>query len=154
MDKELQEAIESSLDPELHEELLAHARASAAAGNVRRAVLEAAIALEVLGKNWMLADGPKSGPAFEYLEDRGKLSVRAIELFDSVSRHVVGTSFKDADPGAFEHIDFLFRTRNKIAHRGAAVFRDDQGNIHSVTGKDLESWWESIEALVDWVGKN
>jgi hypothetical protein len=89
--------------------------------------------------------------AFDYLEDRGRINIRVIELLDGVAKHTFGESFKEAKLDAFHAIDFLFRCRNKVAHKGELSFRDDSGTKHRVDRKMLERWWASIDELMRWI---
>ena len=81
------------------------------------------------------------------------VSVRVLDLIHIGGMALLGKSFRDVDMIAYTDIDHLFRARNKVAHRGEAVFRDDKGHLHTVDMKLLNRWWRSIEKLFDWAGQ-
>jgi hypothetical protein len=153
-DSELQRAFDEPIIPELHEELLSDAQSAVFQGNLRRAILEMAIACEVSVKQAFFSKSTAAGGAFEYLEDRGRINVRIPELIDGAALQAFGESFKEVSEIDYRNIDFLFRCRNKIAHRGEIRYRDDAGNTHDVDLSLLESWWESVERLTSWLNSH
>lgn len=136
----------------LHEDILADAQAAAFEGNIRRAVLELAIACEVFAKHTFLGATGQQREVVEALEDRGRINVRTLELLDIGGQVLYGQSFRSYAIAAHKDIDHLFRARNKVAHRGAAEFRDDAGILRTVDLKLLAQWWRSVRKLFDWVG--
>lgn len=74
-DSELQKALEHDLSIETYQEFLSDAQTSIHDGNLRRAVLEMAIACEVAVNQAFFAKTPAAGLAFEYLEDKGHIRV-------------------------------------------------------------------------------
>lgn len=141
-------ALANPTQPSLHHEILSDAQAAAFDGNVRRAVLELAIACEVFAKHKFF-DGDISADLFEVLEDKGKIAVRTLDLID-IGTSMTGKSFRLSERGAYIDIDHLFRARNKVAHRGTVVFRDDRGALHTVDLALLRHWWRSVEKLFSW----
>lgn len=131
-DKALTRALRSPVEHSLEEELLYDAQASIWKENVRRAVLEMALAVEVMVKAKFLGADVAVGAAFEHLEDRGQVNVKVIDLLHSTAKAVYGESFRETNPNEHKELDHLFRARNKVAHRGRAVFRDDSGGFHQV----------------------
>lgn len=150
-DEELQLALSHPVEPALYEEILSDAQAAIFRGNLRRAVLEMAIACEVAVKQTFFAGSTISVRAYEYLEDTRRLSVPVIELIDGVSKYAVGQSFRDLNQTAFRHIDHLFRCRNKVAHRGVLTYRDDGAKWHNVDRQTLEEWWVALDQLLGWL---
>lgn len=148
-DDKLKRSLRNTKPADLHIQLLADAQAAAVEGNVRRAVLEMAIACEVFVKQAFLRLDNRSGLVFEALEDKGKIDVRVLDLIDIAGNALFGESFKKSNPDAYKDIDHLFRARNKIAHRGRAMFRDDGGE-HEVDLATLQGWWESLDVLFRW----
>lgn len=148
-DKRLGAAIAKPVSVALHEELLSDAQAAAMQGNIRRAVLELAIACEVFAKHAFFGSDD-AGRVFAALEDRGKLGVSIIDLIEIGGEALRGTKFRKFDPAAHADIDHLFRARNKVAHRGEVTFRDDKGKQHTVDRALLERWWRSVEKLFAW----
>jgi hypothetical protein len=124
---ELQSFVAAPTEPALAVALLSDAQAAWFEGSLRRSVLELAICAEVMVKRRFFAKASPAGAAFDYLEDKAKVSVRILELLDAVAKEAFACSFKKQDPDNFQKIDHLFRCRNKIAHRGELSFRDDSG---------------------------
>lgn len=148
--KALQAALVNGVEASLYEEILSDAQAAAMAGNIRRAVLEMAIACEVFAKQTFLGRDDGSAQVFEALEDRGRIGLRTLELIDVGGEALLGSSFRSFDKMAQTDLDHLFRARNKVAHRGDPVFRDDGGRLHRVDRKRLARWWVSVEKLFAW----
>ena len=150
-DKALTRALISPVEPRLEEELLYDAQVSIWRENVRRAVLEMALAVEVMVKGKIFGGDVAVGAAFEHLEDKGKVNVRVVDLLRSTAKAVYGESFKETNPDEYEHLDHLFRARNKVAHRGRAVFRDDRSVLHEVDDAMLRRWWDAVTTLRSWL---
>jgi hypothetical protein len=112
--------------------------------NLRRAVLEIAIACETTVKQAFFDKTTLAGAAFEYLEDKGKVRITVKEMIDSVSKQTFGKSFREDHKSHYDNIDFIFRCRNKAAHRGELTYRDDSGAMHSVNNETLAIWWDSV----------
>lgn len=150
-DSYLQQALETELPIESYQEFMSDAQTSILRGNVPRAVLEMAIACEIAVRQAFFAKATPAGAAFEYIEDKARIPVKVIDLVDGAVRQAFGESFKDAAPDAYRDIDFLFRCRNKVAHRGEPFYRDDKGAEHKVTRDTLEQWWSSAMGLLQWL---
>jgi hypothetical protein len=150
--KPFRAALTKSRPPRLYEEILSDAQAAAFDGNIRRAVLELAIACEVFVKHAFLGGGGNTALVYEALEDKGKVNARVLDLIEIGGTARLGKTFRAVDKDAYTDIDHLFRARNKIAHRGEAAFRDDAGRLHTVDSKLLERWWRSTQRLFAWAG--
>ncbi len=135
----------------LTEQILSGAQSAWFEGNLRRSVLELAIACEILVKRRFFAGDTPAGAAFDYLEDRAKVSVRILDFVDRVSIEAFSRSFRTEQPDKFRCIDHLFRCRNKIAHRGELSFRDDSGLKNLVDSSVVRAWWESVMSLKSWL---
>ena len=135
----------------LHEELFSDAQSAAADQNIRRSVLELAISCEVAVKQKFFSSPTPSGAAFEYLEDKGRVNVTVLDLIDNVANQAFGESFKVKHADHYKNIDFIFRCRNKVAHRGIAEYKNDTGSIHQLTLKALDDWIISVKALFSWL---
>jgi len=153
-DEKLLYTLQNDVDIEVHMEFLADAQTSVKNGELRRAILEMAIAYEVAVKGAFFAKSTTAGAAYEYLEDKSRVHTKVIELIDGVAKAAFGQSFKDDDPNAYKDIDHLFRARNKVAHRGEMIYRDDGGTEHEVDRPTLESWWASEDTLMKWIDKH
>jgi hypothetical protein len=136
---------------ELFEELLSDAQTAWFAGNLRRSVLELAVACEVLVKRRFFSEQSPAGGAFEYLEDQGQARVRVVELVDRVYLEVFGSSFRNDHPDEYRDVDYLFRCRNKVAHRGELSYRDDRGVKVRVDAALVQRWWDSALVLAKWL---
>lgn len=151
---DLGEILKNDLTPDLYQEILADAQSAIFEGNYRRGILEMAIVCELAIKQAFFAKTTPAGSAFEYLEDKGKVHVSVLEFISRVSEEAVGVSFKEEYPDHYMNIDHLFRCRNKIAHRGEALFRDDTGKLHNPDKDILSEWWCSVDMLLNWISKN
>ena len=147
----LQSFIETPTDPSLAVTLLSDAQTAWFEGSLRRSVLELAICTEVLVKRRFFAQASPAGAAFDYLEDKGKISVRVLDLLDAVAEEAFTRSYKKQELGNYQNIDYLFRCRNKIAHRGELSFRDDSGRTVSVDAPLVEAWWHAVVNLKEWL---
>ncbi len=145
--------MQNDVNIEMHMEFFADAQTSVVNGKFRRAILELAIACEVAVKGAFFAKSTIAGAAYEYLEDKGKVHTRVIELIDGVAKVALGQSFKDVAPDAYKDIDHLFRARNKVAHRGELIYRDEGGTEREVDRSTLEAWWVSVDTLLSWIDK-
>jgi hypothetical protein len=148
----IESAILRPKKPKLWDEILSDAQASAFDGNIRRAVLELAIACEVFAKRTIFGGDDYSALAFEALEDKRMVSIRVLDLIDIGGIGVPNGSFKVYDKKSYQDIDHLFRARNKVAHRGDPIFKDDKDILHTVDVKLLRQWWGSVEKLFLWAG--
>ena len=143
--------LSSPSQPTLAATLLSEAQGAWFEGNLRRAVLDLAICAEVLVKRRFFVQDSPAGAAFDYLEDKAKVSVRVLELLDAVAKEAFGTSYKEATPNRYRSIDYLFRCRNKIAHRGELSLRDDSGKTIKADASMVEEWWNAVAHLLSWV---
>lgn len=139
------------IEPTLGLTLLSDAQTAWFEGNLRRAVLELAICAEVLVKRKFFSASTPAGAAFDYLEDKAKVSVRVLELLDTVATEAFGQSYKRASPTEFDCIDRLFRCRNKIAHRGELSYREDSGVLVTPDAPAVERWWNAVAHLRTWL---
>jgi hypothetical protein len=114
-------------------------------------VLELAICAELMVKRAFFAKSSPAGIAFDYLEDKARVSVRVLELLDAVAEEAFSRSYRREEAARFRSIDELFRCRNKIAHRGELVFREDSGALIQVDGSKVESWWFAVAHLKSWL---
>lgn len=147
----LQAFIETTTEPGLAETLLSDAQDAWFEGNLRRAILELAICAEVLVKRRFFSKDSPAGAAFDYLEDKAKVSVRVLDLLDTVAKEAFARSYKKEEPSNYQSIDYLFRCRNKIAHRGELPFRDDSGQLILVDPPMVETWWRAVANLKGWL---
>jgi Apea-like HEPN len=148
---ELQSFLVMPQEPSLALALLSDAQAAWFDDNLRRSVLELAICAEVMVKRRFFAQDSPAGAAFDYLEDKAKISVRVLELLDSVAEEAFACSYKKQEPDNYQKIDHLFRCRNKIAHRGELTFRDDSGKTVDVDAALVETWWHAVASLRTWL---
>jgi hypothetical protein len=152
--RELENALQSDRIYEVYEELLADARAALFQGNLRRAVLEMAIACEVATKQLFFKSATPAGEAFQYLEDKSKVNVTVPELLNTVSKAVFGKGFYDSHERDWHNIECLFQCRNKVAHRGMLLYKDLQGTPQAVDFETLRKWWASLDTLMAWIQRN
>lgn len=141
----------SPIEASLVKSLMSDAQAAWYEGNLRRAVLELAIAAEISVKRRYFQEHSPAGAAFDSLEDNGRLSVRVLELISKVAADVFGHSYKAEYAAKYTDIDQLFRCRNKIAHRGDLSYRDDGGQLQAVDANTVEKWWGAVVHLTNWL---
>jgi hypothetical protein len=153
-DADLESALQCPIQPELSEELMSDAQSAIFHNNLRRAVLEMAIACETAVKQAFFAKVTPAGAAYEYLEEKRNVRVPVKDMVDAMAKQAFGKSFKEDEKAHYEHVDFLFRCRNKVAHRGELTYRDDSGVVQSVNNDILADWWESAMALLKWLNAN
>lgn len=152
LDPDLGSAIEDEIIPELHEEILSDAQSAIFQENYRRAVLELAMACELTIKQTYFSKSTAAGRAYEFMEDRQKVSMNITDYIDGVAEYALGEKFEKASSKTdFINIQHLFRGRNKIVHRGELIFRDDQGVTHPIDRTTLKKWWISVERLLVWL---
>ncbi|MEA2166251.1 MAG: hypothetical protein QOK37_4378 [Thermoanaerobaculia bacterium] len=133
------------------DELLAEARDAIALGHVRRGVLELAIACEVGVKHFYFEPATNADSAYSYLEDKGRINARVLEFLDAIALRTFGRSLRIDKPVSYREVDFLFRCRNKVAHRGVATFRDDRGIELTANVDRLSEWWAAVSDALDWL---
>ena len=102
-------------------------------------------------KRTFFAKASPAGAAFDYLEDKAKVSVRVLELLDVIAEEAFSRSYRKENGADYQYIDQLFRCRNKIAHRGELLFRDDHGATVQVDAKTVGIWWLAVANLKDWL---
>lgn len=152
-DQRLNRALGRRLVPKLYEELLCDAHEAALHGNMRRAVLELAIACEVAVKQKFFG-GSSGGRTLEYLEDKGRFQVPVVELIGNAAQDVFGETFKIAHNAEYVNIENLFNCRNKAAHRGRLIFRPQNSPVQCiVTAEVLNQWLSSARMLFVWLKK-
>lgn len=138
-------------EPSLVMKLLSDAQNSWFEGDLRHSVLSLAICTEVLAKRCFFTQDSPAGLAFDYLEDKAKVTVRVLDLIDAIAEEAFGRSYKKEDKFNYKQIDHLFRCRNKIVHRGELVYRDDSGNLIKVNASEVEIWWHAVMKLKVWI---
>ena len=148
---ELAQYVASPVDTPLELTLLSDAQTAWFEDNLRRTVLELAICAEVLVKRRYFSAASPAGAAFDYLEDRSKISVRVLELLDAISLEAFAKSYRVECSEHYKSIDALFRCRNKIAHRGELTYRDDSGQLHHPDKQEIAAWWASVSHLRGWL---
>lgn len=142
LDKQLVSALEDDVKPELHEEFLVDAQSSLVEGNLRRGVIELAVACEIAAKYVLY---PESSPAGRVVKEMG-------EKGPSVPKLVA--SFKDVDADAWHDIEYLFQCRNKAVHHGRMEYKDKHSTEKQATRSTIEGWWQSVEKLMGWIQSN
>ncbi len=147
----LQSFVATPTEPSLALTLLSDAQTAWFEGNLRRSVLELAICTEILVKRRFFAQSSPAGAAFDYLEDKAKVSVRVLDLLDAIAEEAFAASYRKQSPANYQCIDHMFRCRNKIAHRGELRFRDDKGAASAVDAACVKAWWHAVFDLKLWL---
>lgn len=147
----LQSFVAAPTEPSLALTLLSDAQAAWFEGNLRRSILELAICTEVLVKRRFFEQTTPAGAAFDYLEDKAKVSVRVLDLLDVIAEEAFAQSYRKQSSANYQCIDHLFRCRNKIAHRGELTYKDDSGTMILVDETHVKSWWHAVVHLKSWL---
>jgi len=128
-DENLNIALQNPIKPKLYEEILLDAQAATFQNNWRRAILEMAVGCEIAIKQAFFKKSSAAGAVYDYLEDNRRINISIIELIHKPAKEAFGESFIDVDKNSYDDIDYLFRCRNKIAHKGKVVYRDNKKDI-------------------------
>lgn len=144
-------ALQSDLAVPLHYLILGQGRDAALEGDLRRGVMELAMSAEIAVKQSFFAPATAAGEAFEYLEDKNQVRIGVVELLREPSKRAFGESFGAYDAAAFECIEYLFRCRNKVVHRGELAFRDRAGDPRIADRDTLREWFSAVLTLFDWL---
>jgi hypothetical protein len=147
----LQAALVNPVEPTLYEEILSDVQTALFEHNLRWAVLELAIATELVVERKFLSGDSPAVAAFEYLEEQSPRRVRVVDFIHGVAREAFSKSFRQDHPKHYSNIDHLFQCRNKVAHMGELRYRD-QHNVITVDYEVVASWWASVMILIDWLG--
>lgn len=131
--------------------LRAQARDAVLLGDVNVAVLLLAVCAEVAIKSSFFRRDAVVAEAYDYLEEKRQVEVTPVELITQVARRAFGISFKEHDASACRDVEYLFRCRNKVAHRGHAIFRDQSGAQKIPDQQLLLDWWEAVDRLIQWL---
>ena len=106
-----------------------------------------AIASEVAVKHRLFGHTSAAALAFEFLEHKGNVKIRVIDMIHSVAMQVFRESFRDEFPDEDVRIDYLYRCRNKKAHRGSTRFHDNPGGEIKLAGIMRREWWDAQTTL-------
>jgi hypothetical protein len=72
-------------------------------------------------------------------------------MIHPVAKKTFGKSFMEDEKPHYHNIEFLFRCRNKVAHRGELVYKDNPDRLCPVDKGKLVEWWEFAEILRVWL---
>lgn len=147
----LSSLLHNNVEVDLQQQILSDSQAALIGGNLRRGVFEMAVTCELSVKRTFFSQHSRAGDAFEYLEDKGKVTVSVLEFIGKLAKDVFGESFMDNHPDDYKCIDYLFRCRNKIAHRGELKFKDHDGSLQEVDNDMAKKWYLSVRRLLDWL---
>jgi len=148
----IKEVLSSDLKVELFQDILSDAQTAIFSNDIRRGVFEMALVCELSSKRKYFYDGGVAGLAFDYFEDKAKIRITVLELISVVAEEVFGESFKAVFPDDYENIDYLFRCRNKIAHKGKVAYKDKNGAWVYPDLVLVKNWFQSVENLISWLG--
>jgi hypothetical protein len=135
---EFERALQADTSYELYEELMVDARDALMQGNLRRGVLEMAIACEVATKELFAKKGRRAGSNIPVALHTG-------------AKKAFGASFKQDNPKDWHHILYLFQCRDDAAHGSVPNYKDKNQNRQDMDFDSLRDWWESLETLIAWV---
>lgn len=142
------DAVEEGRRPPEYKFQILDARYFAAIGDIRRSVLDSAIACEEAIRLTYERLWPDEGPQFR----TGRVwEGTGIDdyLSDDLERYV-GRSYRDEHPESFRRIEDLWKARGNIAHGGDANFRRD-GQVHRVDQDTAWSFQDAVERCITWL---
>ena len=96
-------------------------------GNIRRAVLELAIAYEVAIKHVYFEHESFADSDYSYYEEKGIARARVLDFVDIIAFRTFGHSLKTDDTECFKKLSYLFRCRNKFSSSGRLFFAMMEG---------------------------
>ncbi len=145
------DSINNDFKAELYQHIISDAQSAIFNGDLRRAVFELAVACELVVKRKYFSENNISGLAFDYFEDKGRVRATVLELISSMAEDVLNESFKSYSLIDYTNIEYLFRCRNKVAHRGNVVYKDNSGVLRSPDIGTLKEWYISACKLFAWL---
>jgi hypothetical protein len=136
--------------PRLFDQLLSDSQSAVTDGNVRRAVLELAIGVEVFIMSTFNANHTVVPKTFLKSWSTASKAAEVLGVLSIGSKTAFGESFEHVAPQDFENLKFVFRTRNSIAHEGKCQYKD-AGKVVAVTHAELKVWWTSVLSMAKWL---
>jgi len=115
------------------------------------AILLLAVAVEVKVKTSFLGSDSSASNAFDVAQEKGKVAVSPVELISETAKPTFNESFKKTNKADYINIENLFRSRNKVAHRGKGIYSDEHGVLQTVDLATLNLWWISVATLFEWL---
>lgn len=149
----IEEALKEPRTYEVDEQLRSQARDAIYVGDYRLATIQLAIACEVKIKRSFFGTDSVSSDTFDWLGDRQKVTVSAMDLIGDGAKQIFGESFKAVSPKQFQALENVFRCRNKVAHRGTTMYRDSTGIMMIANRDTLNDWWLAVEAVFQWLDR-
>lgn len=128
----------------LHDEIRAEARDAIARGDLRRAIVDLAVAAELAIKALLLRESP-AADMWTHFEQQGRLRIGVILMLEAAEQ-IYSTPF-----GHMGDLKNLFMCRNQIVHHGKKRYRQNSGPWKFADRTVLASWWNAVSALVAWL---
>jgi hypothetical protein len=135
LEASLQGYVQSEPNVSLFEQFLSEAQGALIAGNHRRAILELAVAVEILVRYTFVAIDEVA--AIQAQKKRQPL----LKILDDALSNGSGLSFKDSNAEERASLQSLFASRNNIVHNGT----------YSATPAQIKEWWQATLTLDDWI---
>lgn len=149
---EIRSAVSSQDEPPLYILMLLDSHTALARYDDLKAVLFAAVAVEVAIKTY-LQQTTLGKNILKRLENTISESFPN-KYFDLLLRLVGASSLREVDPELFKDLDKMFRARNRIAHEGICYLeRDASGNPVPLTRLELVQLLDTAEKTIDWIQK-
>ncbi len=138
-------------ESDIYEKIYSDSRESFFEGHFHRTIMSLAVACEVAIKTFYFSKSTPAGMAFQYLQEKQKVVVSPIELIHKIAKFVLGESFQDFDNDSYEHIDHLFRCRNKVVHQAVLSYTTKNGKEVKPDQEEIGKWLESANILFKWL---
>lgn len=141
--QDVQDFVDSGRETLLEERILCDAYGFLRQNDIRRAVLEAAIASEVMIKRYV---SEKGGSLASLIAEQHGLGFATVQFFDKVLGAIGEASLKDTEPTRYKELERLFEVRNQIAHTGLCRFKSRSGkNWHEVDAQSASVLLETVQ---------
>ncbi len=146
----IKEVVQDGARVNLARSLLVDAEERIVVGRLYQGILGLAIACELASEDYMRRKGKRTDPSVEK-----ELSCRdhsfAERRFHYVPLLADERSLKDEDPGTFEGVEDMYRTRNAIMHEGQLGYRDEGRWVQVNQLRAVEFLSASREGIA-WIG--
>jgi hypothetical protein len=149
----IDQSIRLGVQPNLTTSLLINAEERLMVDQPREAIIDLASACEIAATRYIDRKGMGADPQVERILAAKRQHSFAERNYHLVPTHIDSRSLKTDDSDAFEQVEKAYRTRNKLAHAGELVYREDSGTMVSVTRDVAIKFYEGCKRAVEWIEK-
>jgi hypothetical protein len=149
----VEQSIRGGIQPNLTTSLLINAEEHLMLDQLREAIIDLASACEIAATRYIDRKGMDTDPQVERILAAKRQHSFAERNYHLVPTHIDSRSLKTDESDAFEQVEKAYRTRNKLAHTGELVYRDDSGTAVAVTRDMAIKFYEGCKRAVEWIEK-